>query len=74
MSHVIPARFGGECPVCAQRWTQNTPIRPFGDSSVHVGRWGHPACVALDEMGLPSVESARERIAAIRESLKGGKE
>lgn len=68
---IIPARYSGTCPLCADRWQQNQPITPFSDTSEYVGRWGHPGCVAADEMGLPSVEAARERIDAIRADLKG---
>jgi hypothetical protein len=63
---IIPSRFSNVCPLCAQRWQQGAPISPFSDQGEYVGRWGHPACVAADEMGLPSAEGARERIAAIR--------
>ena len=70
MSAVIPARFAGACPLCSLRWQKLAPIAPFPERSEHAGRWGHPACVAADEMGLPSMEAAKERIAAIREKLK----
>ena len=67
---IIPSRFAGSCPLCAQRWTTNTPITPFSDRSEYVGRWGHPACVAADDLGLPSAEEARERIKSIRAGLQ----
>ena len=67
---IIPSRFSGVCPLCAQRWMTNAPIAPFSERSEHVGRWGHPACVAADDLGLPSAEEARERIAAIRAAMK----
>lgn len=66
---IIPARFAGTCRLCHATWTAGTPIAPFPDSSQHAGGWGHPACIAADEMGAPSVEVARERIAQIRQSL-----
>ena len=67
---IIPSRYAGTCALCESHWTTGTPIAPFPDSSDHAGRWGHPACVAADGIGLPSAEAARERIAAIRERLR----
>lgn len=67
---IIPSRFAGTCPLCAGRWLAAQPIAPFSEHGEFPGRWGHPACVTADLMGLPSVESARERIAQIRETLE----
>lgn len=68
---IIPARFSGRCALCEARWSAGTPIAPFGAKSKRGGQWGHPACVAADEMGAPSVEAAKRRLSAIRESAGG---
>ena len=66
---IIPSRYAGSCALCLESWKTGTPIAPFPDSSEHVGRWGHPACVAAAAMGLPSTEAAKARIADIRAKL-----
>lgn len=69
---IIAARFSGTCALCDARWTPGTPIAPFGARSDHSGQWGHPACVAADEMGAPSVDALRDRIGQIRRELDAG--
>lgn len=68
---IFASRFPGRCPLCAERWSVGTPLAYFRTGSEYDGRVGHPACVTADELGLPSVEEARERIAAIRSTLGG---
>lgn len=60
---IVPSRYAGTCALCLSAWNTGTPIAPFGDTSEHAGRWGHPACVSVDEMGLPSVDAVKERVA-----------
>lgn len=73
MSRTVAARYGGTCPTCRRRWAKGDPITAYGDSSEHVDRWGHPACVAADDLGYPSADDARQRIDVARQALAGAR-